>query len=69
MKRISITGYVPENEREYITLEACDLVERDLRGRMRTAIPRTKKEALTEFGNIPLKRVRITAEIDVEVLT
>jgi hypothetical protein len=69
MKRISVTGYVPSRETEREILEACSLAERELRKTVRDATPRLKKEAIKEFGpKVPLKKVRITVEIDVEVL-
>ena len=67
-RRISITGWVPEDENETKTLRECSLSAKEIRQTIRGAIPKTKVEAkdLFSFG---IKKVRVTVEIDVETLS
>ena len=71
MKRISVTGWVPIEERETVTLRACKLHPDDIRERIKFAIAKKKADALKKFAVRPaeVKRVRVTVEIDVEVLS
>lgn len=69
MRRISVTGWVPEDETEGTILYHACLDPYDLRKNMEGAVYLTKKGYESILENVPGKRVRITVEIDVEVLT
>ena len=74
MKRISVTGWVPIEESETVTLEECELEPTEIRARMQAVLEKKKADALKRYAvsvGTPsgVKRVRVTVEIDVEVLS
>jgi arginase family enzyme len=66
MKRISMIGYVPANEKETNTLKECGLTTTNIRDKLKAGITKTKKEAIELFGEDDPKKVRVTVTIDVE---
>jgi hypothetical protein len=63
MKRISVVGWVGKNEKEMKILEDCEMQPSVIRDCLKYGLYRRK----TDAGPNP-KRVRVTVEIDVEVL-
>lgn len=71
-KKISVTGWVPSDEKETTTLNECGLSDKDIRDVIKQGLYKKKKDVLADLLSEEAegaKKVRVTVVIDVETLS